>query len=95
MTPHVDPSGTTLDMCARLRAVCWMPPSTPWIRENCTGGVITPMSTSGATDSTWPTSKHSHSGFTPASFIRSSRKMMSSKWFSNTKLKTNRFRFGE
>ena len=52
MTPHVEPSGTTLAMCARLRAVCWIPPSTPWINENWIGGVITPMSTSGPTDST-------------------------------------------
>src|SRR5207248_1042183 len=29
MTPHVQPSGTTLDMWARFLAVAWIPPSTP------------------------------------------------------------------
>ena len=95
MTPHVHPSGTTLDMWARFLAVAWIPPRTPWMSENWTGSEMTPMSISGSTDSTWPTSKHSHSGFTPASFIRSSRKMMSSKSFSKTKLNTKPFRFGE
>jgi hypothetical protein len=72
-----------------------MPPTTPWINENWTGGERPPMSTSGPTDSTWPTSKHSHSGFTPASAIRRRRNAMSSNEFSNTKLNTNPFRFGE
>jgi hypothetical protein len=82
-------------MWDRFRAVAEIPPRTPWIRENWTGGRRTPRSTSGSTDSTWPTSKHSHSGFTPTSCILWRRKMMSSKEFSNTKLNTKPFRFGE
>ncbi len=43
---------------------------------------------SGASEPTWPTSKHSCSGLMPSSFIASSSAMMSSKEFSKTALKT-------
>ncbi len=46
-----------------------MPPSTLTMNENWSGGRSTPMSRSGATPWVWPVSKHSSSGFTPASFI--------------------------
>jgi hypothetical protein len=41
----------------------------------------------------WPTSKHSSSGFTPDSFIRFIRKMMSLNGFEKTKSNTKSFRF--
>ena len=39
------------------------------MNENWSGGLRTPMSSSGQTPCVWPVSKHSSSGFTPASFI--------------------------
>jgi hypothetical protein len=46
-----------------------MPPSTLTMNENCSGGTKRPMSSRGQTPFVWPVSKHSSSGFTPASFI--------------------------
>ncbi len=94
MTPHVEPSGTTLDMCARFRAVALIPPSTPWISENWIGRVITPMSMQRRDRSRRGRrrSTRTRASRRPRSSA-ASRNTMSSKWFSNTKLKTNAFRF--
>ena len=53
------------------------------------------MSTSGASDPTWPTSKHSCSGLMPSSFIASSSAMISSNGLANTVWKTNSLRRDE
>jgi hypothetical protein len=41
------------------------------MKENCIGGLSTPMSTRGQTPWVCPVSKHSSSGLTPAAFIAS------------------------
>ena len=53
------------------------------------------MSTSGASEPTWPTSKHSCSGRMPSSFMAFSSSMISSKLFSNTVLNTKSLREAE
>ena len=42
------------------------------MNENWSGGTSMPMSSSGAMPWVWPASKHSSSGFTPASFMAAS-----------------------
>ena len=53
------------------------------------------MSTSGASEPTWPRSKHSCSGLIPSSFIASSSSMISSNGLANTSLKTKSLRLLE
>ena len=50
------------------------------------------MSTSGASDATWPTSKHSCSGLMPSRRIASSNSMISSNGLVNTNLNTKSLR---
>lgn len=53
------------------------------------------MSSSGANDPTWPTSKHSCSGRIASSFIASSSLTISSKGLANTAENTNALRLDE
>ena len=50
---------------ARLRAVAGTPPTTPMTNRRAAARDSRPMSTSGASDPTWPVSKHSCSGLIP------------------------------
>ena len=93
ITPHwCGTSGTCSAMCARLRAVGRIPPVTPITHETCSGGLSTPMSSSGSRFARCPESKHSCSGRMPRSFIASSSAMIVSNEFSNTALKTKSLR---
>jgi len=65
------------------------------MKENCSGRLRRPLSSSGPMELVWPTSKHSSSGFTFASFITESRNEMSRNGFSKTKSKTKSFRLAE
>ena len=65
------------------------------MKLNCSGRLSRSLSSSGQTELVWPTSKHSSSGFTPASFMTASRYEMFRNGFSKTKSKTNSFRFAE
>ena len=53
------------------------------------------MSTSGASEPTWPTSKHSCSGLIASSFIASSSSMISSNGLAKTVWKTKSLRWRE
>ena len=88
-----EPGGHLLGMDARCRAVAWMPPSTPWMNEKCNGGVITPMSSSGAMRLGVADVEALHLGLHAVLVHPLRRNTMSSKEFANTKLNTNSFRF--
>ena len=79
-------------MWARFFALGRIPPLTPMTQDTWSGGVRTPMSSSGSRLAMWPESKHSCSGLIPASFIALVRVMMVSKEFSNTAWKTKSLR---
>ena len=86
--------GSCATIASRFGTVGGAPPSTPRIRLNWYGGASSPMSTSGNALPTWPTSKHSSSGFVPAARIASRIWTISEKGFANTRSKTSSFRPG-
>ena len=65
------------------------------MKENWRGFFRMPISRSGQTPCVWPVSKHSSSGFTPASFIAPSSLMILPYVFGKTMSKTNCFCFCE
>ncbi len=87
-TFQVLPGGRFSAAKARCFVVALMPPTTPITSEKSRGPFKSPMSTKASAEDAWPVSKHSSSGFTPASFIMVMRYWMSSKRFSKTKLNT-------
>ena len=95
ITSQVESGGASRACIARFSALARMPPSTPMMKLNCSGRLRRPLSISGQIELVCPTSKHSSSGLTFASFIVRSRKEMSRKVFSKTKSKTKSFRLGE
>ncbi len=95
ITPQCEPAGTLSAMSARLRAVGGMPPVTPMTHETWSGGARRSMSSSGASEPTWPTSKHSCSGLIPSSFIAPRSSTISSKGFANTAWNTKSLRLRE
>ena len=72
-----------------------IPPVTPITQEICSGGLSSPMSSSGSRLARWPESKHSCSGLMPASRIAVQSSMIVSNEFSNTALNTKSPRRGE
>ena len=93
MTSHSLPAGMIFVWSWRLSTSGGMPPSTFTMNENWSGFFRTPMSSSGQMPCVCPVSKHSSSGFTPASFIASSSLMIFAYVFGKTMSKTNCFRF--
>ena len=94
-TSQVESGGASRAWTARFSAVARIPPRTPMMKLNCSGRFRRPWSMSGQMLLVCPTSKHSSSGFTSASFITVRRYAMSLKVFSKTKSKTNSFRRAE
>ena len=69
MHSHSEPGGMIFVCSWSDSTSPGIPPSTPTMKENCSGGRSSPMSSSGQIPCVCPVSKHSSSGFTPASFI--------------------------